>query len=101
TANIVGGMCWKLSEIEAVCGAARGLGLACHMDGARLFNAVVRPGTAARAFSAPFDSVWVDLTKGLGAPVGAVLAGSRGFVEEAWRLQQRLGGAERPGGTKS
>jgi threonine aldolase len=98
TANIVGGMCWKLSEIEAVCGAARGLGLACHMDGARLFNAVVATGTAARAFSAPFDSVWVDLTKGLGAPVGAVLAGSRGFVEEAWRFKQRFGGAMRQAG---
>jgi threonine aldolase len=98
TANIVGGVCWKLNEVEAVCRAARGLGLACHMDGARLFNAVVATGTPARAFSAPFDSVWVDLTKGLGAPVGAVLAGSRGFVEEAWRFKQRFGGAMRQAG---
>jgi threonine aldolase len=98
TANIVGGVCWKLSEIEAVCGAARGLGLACHMDGARLFNAVVATGTPARAFAAPFDSAWVDLTKGLGAPVGAVLAGSRGFVDEAWRFKQRFGGAMRQAG---
>jgi threonine aldolase len=98
TANIVGGVCWKLNEIEAVCGAARGLGLACHMDGARLFNAVVATGTPARAFAAPFDSVWVDLTKGLGAPVGAVLAGSRGFVDEAWRFKQRFGGAMRQAG---
>jgi threonine aldolase len=98
TANIVGGVCWKLSEIEAVCGAARGLGLACHMDGARLFNAVVATGTPAGAFAAPFDSVWVDLTKGLGVPVGAVLAGSRGFVDEAWRFKQRFGGAMRQAG---
>jgi threonine aldolase len=98
TANIVGGVCWKLDEIEAVCGAARSLGLACHMDGARLFNAVVATGTPARAFAAPFDSVWVDLTKGLGAPVGAVLAGSRGFISEAWRFKQRFGGAMRQAG---
>jgi len=98
TANIVGGVCWRLDEIEAVCGAARSLGLACHMDGARLFNAVVATGTPARAFAAPFDSVWVDLTKGLGAPVGAVLAGSRGFVAEAWRFKQRFGGAMRQAG---
>jgi threonine aldolase len=98
TANIVGGVCWKLDEIEAVCGAARSLGLICHMDGARLFNAVVATGTPARAFAAPFDSVWVDLTKGLGAPVGAVLAGSRAFIADAWRFKQRFGGAMRQAG---
>lgn len=98
TANIAGGVCWPLSEVEAVCAAARSLGLVCHLDGARLLNAVVSTGTPARAFAAPFDSVWVDLTKGLGAPLGAVLAGSRGFVEEAWRYKQRFGGAMRQAG---
>jgi threonine aldolase len=98
TANIVGGACWRLNEIEAVCGAARSLGLRCHLDGARLLNAVVATGTSARAFAAPFHSVWIDLTKGLGAPVGAVLAGSRGFVEDAWVFKQRLGGAMRQAG---
>jgi threonine aldolase len=98
TANIVGGVCWRLDEVEAVCGAARGLGLRCHLDGARLLNAVVATGTPARAFAAPFDSVWLDLTKGLGAPVGAVLAGSRAFIEEAWVFKQRLGGAMRQAG---
>ena len=98
TANIVGGVCWRLAEVEAVCGAARGAGLRCHMDGARLLNAVVATGTPARAFAAPFDSVWLDLTKGLGAPVGAVLAGSRAFVEEAWVFKQRFGGAMRQAG---
>jgi threonine aldolase len=68
------------------------------MDGARLFNAVVASGTAARAFAAPFDSLWIDLSKGLGAPVGAVLAGSRDFIEEAWRFKQRFGGAMRQAG---
>jgi threonine aldolase len=98
TANIVGGVCWRLEEVEAVCGAAREAGLRCHMDGARLLNAVVATGTPARAFAAPFDSVWLDLTKGLGAPVGAVLAGSRAFVEEAWVFKQRFGGAMRQAG---
>jgi threonine aldolase len=68
------------------------------MDGARLMNAVVSSGTRASAFAAHFDSVWLDLTKGLGAPVGAVLAGSRGFIEEAWVFKQRLGGAMRQAG---
>jgi threonine aldolase len=98
TANIVGGVCWRLAEVQAVCDAARELGLRCHMDGARLLNAVVATGTPARAFAAPFDSLWLDLTKGLGAPVGAVLAGSRDFIEEAWVFKQRLGGAMRQAG---
>lgn len=98
TANIVGGVCWPLEEVEAVAAAAREAGLAVHMDGARLLNAVVATGTSARAFAAPADSVWIDLTKGLGAPVGAVLAGSRGFIQEAWIHKQRLGGAMRQAG---
>lgn len=98
TANIVGGLCWPLALIEEVCAAGHAAGLACHMDGARLLNAVVATGTPARAFAAPFDSVWLDLTKGLGAPVGAVLAGSRAFIEAAWVFKQRLGGAMRQAG---
>ncbi|HWB40267.1 MAG TPA: GntG family PLP-dependent aldolase [Gemmatimonadales bacterium] len=98
TANIVGGVCWPLDEVEGVCAAARELGLVCHMDGARLLNAVVATGTPARSFAASVDSVWRDLTKGLGAPVGAVLAGSRTFIEEAWVFKQRLGGAMRQAG---
>jgi threonine aldolase len=98
TANIVGGACWPLAQIEEVCAAGHVADLACHMDGARLMNAVVASGTPARAFAAPFDSVWLDLTKGLGAPVGAVLAGSRGFIEEAWVFKQRFGGAMRQAG---
>jgi threonine aldolase len=98
TANIAGGVCWPLREIEAVCGAAREAGLARHMDGARLMNAVVSSGTPAHVFASHFDSVWLDLTKGLGAPVGAVLAGSREFIEESWVFKQRLGGAMRQAG---
>jgi threonine aldolase len=98
TANIVGGAVWPLREVEAVGSAARELGLARHMDGARLMNAVVSSGTPAKAFAAEMDSVWIDLTKGLGAPVGSVLAGPRGFIEEAWVFKQRLGGAMRQAG---
>ncbi len=98
TANIVGGACWPIKEVEAVCAAAREAGLARHMDGARLMNAVVSTGTSARAFAGHFDSLWLDLTKGLGAPVGAVLAGSRRFIEEAWVFKQRFGGAMRQAG---
>jgi threonine aldolase len=81
-----------------VAAVAREAGLAVHMDGARLMNAVVATGTPAGAFGAQVDSVWLDLTKGLGAPVGAVLAGSRAFIEEAWIHKQRLGGAMRQAG---
>lgn len=98
TANIVGGACWPLAEVEAVGAAAREAGLAVHMDGARLMNAVVATGTPARAYASHVDSVWLDLTKGLGAPVGAVLAGSSGFIEQAWVFKQRLGGAMRQAG---
>jgi threonine aldolase len=68
------------------------------MDGARLMNAAVALGVPASDICAPCDTVWLDFTKGLGAPLGAVLAGSRSFIGEAWRWKQRLGGAMRQGG---
>jgi threonine aldolase len=98
TSNVSGGICWPLEQIEEVCRAAHAGGLVTHMDGARLLNAVVARSTPARKFAAPFDSAWIDLSKGLGAPVGAVLAGSRDFIEEAWRYKQRFGGAMRQAG---
>jgi threonine aldolase len=98
TSNVAGGICWPLEQIEEVCRAAHAGGLVTHMDGARLLNAVVARGTPAREFAAHFDSVWIDLSKGLGAPVGAVLAGAREFIEEAWRYKQRFGGAMRQAG---
>src|SRR5439155_5396313 len=61
-------------------------------------NAVVASGVSARDYAASFDSAWIDFTKGLGAPVGAALAGSRAFIEEAWRLKQQMGGAMRQAG---
>jgi threonine aldolase len=98
TSNLGGGRVWPLAAVEDVRRAARELGLAVHMDGARLLNAVVASGTPARAYAALVDSVWIDFSKGLGAPVGACLAGSRAFIEEAWRYKQALGGAMRQAG---
>jgi threonine aldolase len=98
TSNLGGGAVWPLAAIHAVTAVAREHGLACHMDGARLMNAVVASGTSAADYAAPFDSVWIDFSKGLGAPVGAVLAGSRDFIHEAWCIKQQIGGAMRQAG---
>lgn len=98
TANMGGGTIWPLQTIQDVCSAARQHRLLTHMDGARLFNAVVATGITARQYAAGFDSAWIDLSKGLGAPVGAVLAGSKEFILEAWQWKQRLGGAMRQAG---
>jgi threonine aldolase len=98
TSNLGGGSIWPLAKIESVTDVARRHGLATHLDGARLMNAVVRTNVPARAWAARFDSAWIDFTKGLGAPVGAALAGSRAFIAEAWRLKQQMGGAMRQAG---
>ncbi|MGM0675096.1 MAG: threonine aldolase family protein [Spirochaetota bacterium] len=98
TANLAGGTVWPLEQIEAVSETAHRHGLAVHMDGARLFNAVVETGTPASEYARHFDSLWVDFSKGLGAPVGAALAGSREFIEQAWRFKHQFGGAMRQSG---
>jgi threonine aldolase len=84
--------------VDAVTAWARAKGLSTHCDGARLLNAVVATGIPASAYAAAFDSIWIDLSKGLGAPVGAVLAGSREFIDAAWKWKQRLGGSMRQSG---
>jgi threonine aldolase len=100
TSNLGGGSVWPLEQIGKVVRAGRSHGLAAHMDGARLMIAVVASGVAARDYAGPFDSVWIDFTKGLGAPVGAAIAGSREFIAEAWRCKQQMpdarGGGECP-----
>jgi threonine aldolase len=98
TSNLGGGSIWPLARIAAVTDIARRHGLRTHLDGARLMNAVVASGVAARDYAKPFDSAWIDFSKGLGAPVGAALAGSREFIAEAWRLKQQMGGAMRQAG---
>src|SRR5262249_4787677 len=77
---------------------APGEGWATEVEGRRLMNASVASGIAAKDMAASFDSVWIDFTKGLGAPLGAVLAGSAAFIDEAWRWKQRLGGGMRQAG---
>lgn len=98
TSNMGGGTVWPLETLRDVTAAARAGGLAAHMDGARLFNAQVAAGTPAALQAAPFDSVWIDLSKGLGCPIGGVLAGSEEFVAASWRWKQRMGGAMRQAG---
>ena len=84
---------------NAVAGGAHEQGMATHMDGARLMNAVVAAGRARPAtWLRACDCVWLDFTKGLGAPLGAVLCGSEAFIDAAWRWKQRLGGSMRQGG---
>ena len=98
TANIGGGTVWPLAQLEEVAAIARGEGWSTHMDGARLMNACVASNVAASEMARSFDSVWIDFTKGLGAPLGAALAGSAEFIDAAWRWKQRLGGSMRQAG---
>jgi threonine aldolase len=98
THNMGGGSIWPLPQLQAVCATAHRHGLVTHMDGARLLNAVVASGIPAKTYAESFDSVWIDLSKGLGCPVGAVLAGSREFIKDARRLKHLFGGAMRQAG---
>jgi threonine aldolase len=98
TANKGGGTCWQVTELKAVADVAHQHGMKVHMDGARVLNAAVALKAAAADVVADCDTVWLDFTKGLGAPLGAVLAGPRDFIGEAWRWKQRLGGSMRQGG---
>jgi threonine aldolase len=98
TSNLGGGRVWPVSAMREVLDVAAQAGLRAHLDGARLMNAVVASGVSAAEFASGFDTAWIDFTKGLGAPVGAVLAGSRELIDEAWRWKQMLGGAFRQSG---
>jgi threonine aldolase len=98
TTNMGGGRVWPLETIEQVLATATRHGLRTHLDGARLLNAVIASGVPASDYAGGFDTAWIDFTKGLGAPVGAVLAGSAELIGEAWRRKQMLGGAFRQSG---
>jgi threonine aldolase len=98
TTNMGGGRVWPLDVIGAVLEVARAHGLRAHMDGARLMNAVVASGRRASEHAGGFDTAWLDFTKGLGAPVGAVLCGSHELMTQAWRWKQQMGGALRQSG---
>ncbi len=98
TANKAGGRIYPLEQIEAVAEIVRAHDLAFHLDGARLWNASAATGIPERDYAAPFDTVWVALSKGLGAPVGSVLAGSAEQMAEARRIRKLFGGGMRQAG---
>jgi threonine aldolase len=98
THNRGGGKIWSLEQIRDVAAAARKHGLQLHLDGARLWNASVATGIAEREYAAPFDTVSVCFSKGLGAPVGSALVGSQVFIERARRFRKMFGGGMRQAG---
>ena len=98
TSNLGGGAVWPLAQLQDVAKATRKHGLVLHMDGARLPNAAVASGLPAKVFTSLCDSAWLDLSKGLGCPIGGVLVGSKAFIQDCWRWKQRIGGAMRQSG---
>ena len=98
THNRGGGKIWPLETLRSVADTAHRFGLKTHLDGARLLNAVVATGISAATWAERMDTVWIDLSKGLGAPVGAVLAGDRATMERARRYKHLFGGAMRQAG---
>ncbi|SJZ70084.1 L-threonine aldolase [Chitinophaga eiseniae] len=98
TSNRGGGCCYDWDEvlrIRQVCDQHK---LALHLDGARLFNAIVATGQDPRSYGRTFDSISVCLNKGMGCPIGSVLLGSTGFIREARRIRKKLGGGLRQAG---
>jgi threonine aldolase len=98
THNRMGGLVWDRAELERIGAAAREHGVASYLDGARMLNAAVARGDEPAALAAPFDLVSISLSKGLGCPVGSVLAGSHGDVAALVRYRRMLGGAMRQSG---
>lgn len=98
THNTAGGTVWTLDDVKAVAAAAREAGLPLFCDGARLFNACVATGTPARAYAAEADVVTISLYKGLAAPMGSLVCGSRETIQRAWLYRRVFGGALRQAG---
>ena len=98
THNRSGGTIWPVEAIADVASVAREAGLKMHLDGARLWNAAVASGIPEREYAAHFDSVSVCFSKGLGAPVGSVLAGGEEFIARARRFRKQFGGGMRQAG---
>jgi len=95
TANLAGGSVYATEICEQICERAHAAGLPVHLDGARIFNAAVYLGQSVAEITRMFDSVMFCLSKGLGAPVGSLLLGSRAFIEEARLVRKMLGGGMR------
>jgi threonine aldolase len=98
THNRGGGVVFPQHEALAICAAARELGMASYLDGARLFNAAAASGKSLAELAAPFDLVSVALSKGLGCPVGSLVAGRRADISRAVRVRRMFGGAMRQSG---
>ncbi len=98
TCNKGGGSLYSLEAIKEIRGVCRKHGMALHLDGARLFNALVESGDTPAAIGATVDSISICLSKGLGAPVGSVLTGTRDFIAEARRVRKVMGGGMRQAG---
>lgn len=92
TTNFGGGDIWPLEYINDICALCKKYDILTHLDGARLFNASIATGISVKDYCRHFNSVFIDFTKGLGAPMGAVLAGSKDFIERAWYYKFQLGG---------
>jgi threonine aldolase len=98
TSNRGGGCCYDWEEIERIKAVCSQHGLQLHLDGARLFNALLATGQTAAQYGQTFDSISVCLNKGLGCPMGSVLLGNRDFIKEARRVRKKLGGGMRQAG---
>jgi threonine aldolase len=98
THNASGGRVWPLEEIRALVAACRELGLSVHLDGARVLNAAIASGVPATVIAGQFDTVTLCLSKGLGCPLGALVAGSQEPMRRARRFKHQFGGAMRQAG---
>lgn len=98
THNKAGGKIQSQAEVVKICDWAKSVGLMRHLDGARLFNAAIATGLSLQVLAEPFDTVSVCFSKGLGAPVGSVLAGSKELIAKARRHRKAFGGGMRQGG---
>lgn len=98
TANRGGGHCWELSEMQAIAKVCKENNLYLHLDGARIFNAIVEKGYSAKEIGDCFDGISICLSKGLGTPVGSVLLGTKTFIEKAKRIRKVMGGGWRQAG---
>jgi threonine aldolase len=98
THNRGGGLVWRSREVAQIVELARARAVPLHLDGARLCNAAVAQGVAVATLAAPFDTVSMCFSKGLGAPVGSVIAGTKAHIERAHRFRKMLGGGMRQAG---
>jgi threonine aldolase len=98
TTNKGGGACWDFEELEKVQKVAKENNLSFHLDGARLFNALVAKNETPEQYGRLFDTISICLSKGLGAPIGSILLGSKAHIAKALRIRKLFGGAMRQGG---